>query len=290
LNCNGGGPSEAVMNRSESRFQGAGGDSLYLQAWLPEGPARAHLAIVHGVAEHSGRYPTLVHKGVMAGFGVWGFDLRGHGRSPGRPGHIRSWSEYLTDLAAFLDHIETRAAGRPRFVFGHSLGALIVLDFLETSPVDLAGAIISGAPIEPAGVAKPHLVATARLLSRLWPSFPLKPGIRGSQLTRDASIAAAYEADPLVHVRATARWGTECLAAVERVKRSPHALRLPVLFVHGGDDPLNLASGVQAYFERIPVEDKLLRVYAGSLHEPHNDLEAERVADELFAWIADHLG
>ena len=113
-----------MMNHRESRFAGAQGDSLYMQAWLPPAHPRGHLAIVHGVGEHSGRYAALVEKGVAEGFGVWGFDLRGHGRSPGKPGHIRSWSEYQQDLAAFLQVIAERDPGTPRFVLGHSLGAL----------------------------------------------------------------------------------------------------------------------------------------------------------------------
>jgi len=260
-----------------------------MQAWLPEGKARAHLAIVHGVAEHSGRYANLVQRGVSGGYGVWGFDLRGHGRSPGKPGHIRSWSEYQQDLTAFLHLIAERDPGVPRFVLGHSLGALIVLDFIEAPRPDLAGAILSGSPIEPAGVAPAYQIALARLLSRIWPSFTLSLRLSGGQLSRDPAAAAAYGSDPLVHRVATARWGTECLDAVQRVKRHPQAIRLPVLFVHGGKDPLNLPSGTTAFFEQISFEDKQLRIYPDSLHETHNDLEAVQVAEDLFAWMQARL-
>ncbi len=278
------------MNHQESHFAGAQGASLYMQTWLPLAQPRGHLAIVHGVAEHSGRYAALAQEGVAKGFGVWGFDLRGHGRSPGKPGHIRSWSEYQQDLVAFLQVIAERDPGAPRFVLGHSLGALIVLDFIEASRPELAGAILSGTPIEPAGVAQPHLVAIARLLSRVWPTFTLNLGLSGGSLSRDPAQAAAYESDPLVHRVATARWGTECLAAVERGKHHPQAIRVPVLFVHGGSDPLNLARGTAAFFEQIPFEDKQLRIYPDSLHEPHNDLDAALVAEEMFAWMSAHLG
>jgi len=277
------------MIQQEGRFPGADGVSLFFQTWQPEREARAHLAIVHGVAEHSGRYNRLVPKLLEAGCGVWGFDLRGHGRSPGKPGHIEAWTEYLKDLAEFLKRISERHPGTPIFVLGHSLGALIVLDFIESSPAGLAGAVVSGAPIEPAGVARPHLVAIARLLSRIWPPFALRLDIGGSALSRDPAQAAAYESDPLVHRVATARWGAECLAAVQRVKAHPDSIRLPVLFIHGENDPLNLASGTSAFFEHIAFEDKQLRVYPGSLHEPHNDLDAAQVADDLVSWIGAHL-
>lgn len=276
------------MVHVEERFAGVQGVSLYMQAWLPDEPARAHLAIVHGLAEHSGRYAHLVQRGVAERCGVWGFDLRGHGRSGGKPGHIASWSEYQQDLATFLGLVAERNPGTPRFVLGHSLGALIVLDFIESPRPALSGAILSGAPIEPAGVAQPHLVALARLLSRVWPTFTLNPGLTGSQLARDPAVAAAYQSDPLVHVVATTRWATECLAALRRVKAHPEQIRLPVLFVHGERDPINLASGTRAFFEQISFEDKELRVYPDSLHEPHNDLDARRVAGDMYTWMSAH--
>jgi alpha-beta hydrolase superfamily lysophospholipase len=194
----------------------------------------------------------------------------------------------LQDLAGLRARIAERHPGAPQFVLGHSLGALIVLDYVQSSPDGLAGAVVSGAPIEPAGVARPHRVAIARLLSRSWPSFTLKLDLGGSALSRDPAQAAAYESDPLVHRVATARWGTECLAAVQRVRAHPDSIRLPVLVLHGEKDPLNQASGTRAFFERIGSEDKQLIIYPGSLHEPHNDLDAARVAEDLTGWIGAH--
>ncbi|MCJ7513492.1 MAG: alpha/beta hydrolase [Anaerolineales bacterium] len=278
------------MIHLQDRFEGYGGTALFVQGWLPDGEARAHLAIVHGIAEHSGRYSNVVTHGTRGGFAVWGFDLRGHGRSEGRPGHIRSWAEYRNDLSAFLAYISDPRPEAPCFVLGHSLGALIVLDYVQTSSDGPTGAIISAAPIEPTGVARPHLVALARLLSTVWPTFTLNLGLAGKALSRDPEVAAAYESDPLVHKVATARWGSECLAAVKRVKSQPQAIRLPSLFIHGGKDPLNLARGVSAFFEQLTIEDKLLRLYPDSLHEPHNDLDAAVVVGDIFAWVTSHLG
>lgn len=278
------------MIRVENRFAGWRQISLYAQARLPDQQARAHVLIVHGLAEHSGRYQNIVQHLVPRGIAVWGFDLRGHGRSAGRHGHIQSWEEYRHDLDAYLRFVAERQPSGPRFMLGHSLGALIVLEYLLSKPVGLSGAIVSATPIDPAGVAKPHLVALARLLTNIWPTFALNPGLQGKDLSRDPVIAAAYEHDPLVHRVATARWGTECLAALERVKLHPERIQLPLLVLHGGADPINLPAGTEAYFARLSTPDRQIQIYPGTLHEPHNDLDHQQVVTDIERWLERQLG
>jgi alpha-beta hydrolase superfamily lysophospholipase len=71
------------MQRTEGSFRGLGGLSIYTQQWLPEGPPRAVLLLVHGYAEHSGRYGNLVEHFVPRGYAICALDHRGHGRSEG---------------------------------------------------------------------------------------------------------------------------------------------------------------------------------------------------------------
>jgi alpha-beta hydrolase superfamily lysophospholipase len=226
---------------------------------------------------------------VPHGYAVYGLDQRGHGRSPGQRGHINGWAEYRGDVDRFLQMVGRVWPGHPLFLLGHSLGALIVLDYLMHEPVDLAGAIISGAPIEPAGVAKPYLVALARLLSRVWPACPLEMGLDTSALSRNPEVVRAYEEDPLVHGKASARFGAESLGKVEWVKAHPEKITLPVLLVHGEADRLGLVDGTRSLFEQVTATDKELLVYPGSYHEVHNDLDHQQLAADLEDWLARHL-
>ena len=116
------------MNHHESTFGGSGGLDLYYQSWLPQTESNAIVAIVHGFGEHSGRYQNIVQHLVPLGYGIYGFDNRGHGRSPGRRGHIDSWREYHDDVAAFLTFIRKSGPSKPLFLLGHSMGTLIVLE------------------------------------------------------------------------------------------------------------------------------------------------------------------
>jgi alpha-beta hydrolase superfamily lysophospholipase len=277
------------MQHEEGTFQAAGEMILYYQSWVPEGNPRAILAIVHGFGEHSSRYPHVVEGLVPRGYAVYGFDLRGHGRSPGQRGHINAWAEYREDVRAFLQMIGEKEPGRPVFLLGHSMGALIALDYVMRQPGGLAGVVLSSLPIDPVGVAKAHLIAMARLLSRLWPTFAMEVGLETAALSRNPEVVRAYEEDPLVHGKATARWGTESLETVAWLKAHPAELTLPVLIIHGEADRLDAIEGVQVLFEQAASADKELKVDPGSYHEVHNDLDHAQMVSDLEAWLARHL-
>ncbi|HVD61408.1 MAG TPA: lysophospholipase [Gemmatimonadaceae bacterium] len=276
-----------------SRFEGAGGLSLVTKCWPPHGHSdetpRAVVALVHGISEHSGRYTALVEHFPTAGFALCAFDLRGHGQSEGRRGHIDEWQQYTDDVLAFLEHVRARYPGVPIFIYGHSLGALIVTQFVLTHPEGLSGMIVSGIPLRPTGVAKKPLVMLAKSLSRAWPTFSVSLGLDGSRLSRDPEMIRAYEQDKLVHHTATARWGTETLATIASVRTRLGEIDLPILILHGEADRVNSVEGSRDLFSGVSSQDKELHVYPGGTHEPHNDTIRDQVAHEVEEWIDKHL-
>ncbi len=277
------------MQHCEFDFEGMNGISLYSQRWLPEVHPRAILAIVHGIGEHSGRYMNIVNHMVSNGIGVYAYDLRGHGNSPGQSGHINSWVEYRIDLLDFLKEIRAQQSGHLIFLMGHSMGALIVLDFILSENEQLEGAIISGAPIEPAGVAKPYKVALARILSRIYPGFTIDLGLDVDAISRIPSVVESYRNDPLVHGKVSARWGTEFLSTVKSIKLRGENISIPLLMIHGEADRLNYAEGAKKFFDRIRIFDKEFISYPAGYHELHNDLDHEIMLSDILDWIDRHL-
>lgn len=263
---------------------------LFSKTWLPDDSPRAIVVIVHGVGEHIDRYKNLVDALVPAGYMVTGYNQRGHGHSQGKRGHINSWDEYRGDLRIFLDEVKKLEPEVPIFLYGHSMGSLVVLDYVLHDSKGLAGAIISGTALEPAGVAPPFLMWLARRLSGIVPGFTIKLKLKGSDLSRDPIVAKAYMEDPLVYWERTFRWGAESLRIVEWIKSRAGEINLPVLFIHGEADPLNLPSGAQSFYEQVQYPDKTLIVYPGGVHEPHNDLDFPRVTSDIEQWIARHIG
>ena len=279
----------ATAGLAEFNFPGTEGISLFGRCWSPQVQPRAVVALVHGISEHSGRYSAVVDGLTTAGFAVCAFDLRGHGRSGGQRGHIDRWSQYRDDVMAYLEQVKTRYPGLPVFIYGHSLGALIVTEYVLWHPAGLEGMIVSGIPLRPTGVAKKPLVLLARSLSRVWPRFSVSLGVDGTRLSRDPAMVKAYDEDPLVHHTATARWGTETLDAIDRVRSRMSEIGLPILILHGEDDPVNAVQGSRELFAAVSSKDKELHTYPGGKHEPHNDIQREQVVNDVEKWLTRQL-
>lgn len=275
------------INQSEFQFEGIDGLSLFGQYWLPYYPPKAILGIVHGIGEHIGRYNNVIKGMLTHQIGVVGFDLRGHGRSQGQRGHIDSWDEYRGDLELFLRWVDEQQFGCPMFLLGHSLGALIVSEFILYHPNNISGVILSGTALDQVGVASPLLVTFAKLLSRVLPTFKIKLNLDTGAITRDRKVIDAYEKDPLVHGITSVRFGTEALAAIKRIKMSAPQVRVPMFMVHGGEDRIISVYGAREYFCNASSSDGKFLNYVDSYHEPHNDLDYDKVVADIAEWIQD---
>lgn len=278
-----------VMEHAQETIESTGGMKLYYQAWRPPGEPRTVVAIVHGIGEHSGRFKNIVDYLVARGHAVYALDLRGHGRSSGQRGHLMSWAEYREDVRAFVERISTREAGRPLFIYGHSMGGLIVLDYVLRHPEGLSGTIISGPPFESVGVATPLLVTSARILSRVWPTFTLDVPLEAAALSRNAASVSHYLEDPLVHRKCSARWAVEAIDANVWVKAHAADLRLPLLMLHGEADRINTAAGTRRFFDSVTYPDKELYLVPGGYHEPHTDPGHEQVLQRVEDYLLAHV-
>jgi alpha-beta hydrolase superfamily lysophospholipase len=198
------------MKHSEETLIGFDGRELFFQSWKPEGAPKAVIAIVHGGMEHSGHYGFLVDSLVDKGFALAGLDLRGHGKSKGKRGHVMDWNEIREDMDSYLSRVQKEFPGRPLFLFGHSVGGTIALDYaLRRSPA-LAGVILSGAGIS-TGNASRVLLAINKLVSAVFPSFSVDANFDFSIVTRDPRVVKEYESDPLILSALSARFWAECL-------------------------------------------------------------------------------
>ena len=250
----------------------------------------AVVAMVHGLGEHSGRYASLHRALSGAGLAWAAADLRGFGRSPGTRGHVDGWADYRSDVAAILELGRAQAPGAPVFLFGHSMGGLIVLDYALREPHGIAGVAASGPALVPAGVRRPVLEVTARVLSLLVPKLSTELGLDPAGLSTDPQVAVDYLADPLVHGKVSMRWGAEIMASMAWVREHPASLRVPLLLQHGGADPINAASGTVAFYEAAGCADKTLRLYEGCRHEVHHDAARETFERDLVQWLLERSG
>jgi alpha-beta hydrolase superfamily lysophospholipase len=277
------------MEHSTGTFRGAGDVDIAFQRWLPEGTPRAALMIAHGFGEHGGRFMNVVNRLVPTGYAVYANDHRGHGRSPGQRGHINAWSEYRDDLGAFVRLVSEQQAGHPLFLMGHSMGGLIVLEYVEQHPEGLRGVIASAPLLTQPGIS-PVKLALGSVISRVMPAFSLDSGLDVTAISRDSAVVTAYRTDPLVQSKGTARLSTELTSAIRRTQAGAASWTLPLLIVHGTADRLVPPSGSKTFFEHVPASvDKERHEIDGGFHEPHNDTSKEQALDIEQQWLERHL-
>lgn len=276
------------MKHTENTFPGSGGMQLVYQTWRPETAVKAVLALVHGIGEHSGRYQHLVGYFVPKGYVVYGFDHRGHGRSPGQRGHINHWDEFRGDVQAYVQLIAKQEPGLPIFLLGHSLGGLITLDYLLHSPDGLRGAIVSAPPVSPAGM-PPFLQFLSRVLSRLSPTLSINNSLDINGVSRETAVVQAYLQDPLNHPKGTPRFGASFLDTTNWIQTHVADWKLPLLMYHGDADRLTNPRASRQFFDKIPYPDKTYISYPGGYHESHNDIHKEQVFADIEQWLGNRL-
>jgi alpha-beta hydrolase superfamily lysophospholipase len=279
------------MYHQDGTFEGCDGSRLYYQSWHPDERVRAILVIVHGLGGHSGQFSHVVQAMVSKGYAVYGFDARGHGRSPGQRGYINSWSEFREDLRFFLKWIKLLEPEHPLFLLGHSVGSVIVLDYglrFPNEAVDLQGVVLSAPILGQTGVS-PVKVAVGQLLSQVWPRFSLSTGLGLELGARNPTILAVYANDPLRHCRVSARFGTEFMKTVAWIHGHAVEWQVPLLILHGSGDRVALPDGGQRFFENAGCVDKERRDYADAYHELFDDLNYQEVLADLEEWLERHL-
>ncbi len=260
---------------------------LWGQAWLPAEAPKGVVCLVHGLGEHSGRYAPLAAFLNAAGFAVLAFDLRGHGRSGGKRGHF-AYEQALNDIAALLAEARQRFGNTPRFLYGHSLGGNLVLNYLLRRPAEtLQGAVATGPWLRLAFQPPAYKVWLARSVGALLPGLLQPSGLEVQYLSHDPAVVRAYVEDPLVHDRISAGLFVSAYRAGLWALEHADALRFPLLLMHGAEDHLTSAEASREFCARAG-EKCTLRLWEGMYHEVHNEPDKAAVYQTVVEWLEAH--
>lgn len=275
------------MKHQEGNFKGAENISLYYQTWQPEEP-KAVIGLVHGLGEHGGRYMNVVNGLVPKGFAMYALDTRGHGRSEGQRGHVNNFDEVRRDIRAYVELMQKEQPGLPLFLYGHSLGGLITLYYVLNHPEGLRGVIISAPALGKLSVS-PILLGIGQVLSRFVPTAGLNTNLDATAISRDTAVVAAYQNDPLVHGKGSAKGSAEVVRAIQWVEGHARDWKPPLLMFHGTADRLTSPEGSRTFFENVTIADKKYISYPDGYHETHNDIHYPQLLADLEAWLTAHL-
>ena len=277
------------MKHLEGKFKGRKDLSLYYQSWLPAQDLKAILLVVHGFAEHSGRYMNIVNHFVPKGYAVYGLDHRGHGRSEGLRGYVERFSYYLDDLKTFFDIVRSEHDDAKVFIVGHSMGGAIATAYAVEHQDEFDGLILSGAGLKMSNGSLRMLVPIVRILSMLLPKMGIT-FIDVSTISRDEDVVEAYVNDPLVYWgKIRARLGSELAMVMQKLPQQMPEIVLPILIMHGTADRLVDPEGSRLLYEKISSEDKTLKLYDGFYHEIFNEPGREQVSKDMEGWLNTRL-
>lgn len=279
------------LSKGEKMVAVGGGVELYLRWVRPESP-KGTVLLAHGAGEHCGRYLHLERAFTDAGWSLYAYDQRGHGKSTGRRMHVDGFDDYVDDLAKVYDEVKVHAGEGRVFVYGHSMGGLIVATWAALRRPAVWGVILSAPPFQIAVPVPKAKIAAAKVLSKIVPTLALANEIDPNLLSRDSAVGRAYVMDSAVARKATVRWGAEFLRGVDRMATRAAEMEVPFLLVHGTADGIAGVEGSKAFFSKAASSDKTMKLYEGAFHEVHNELAVDRnrLFSDVLAWLDAHRG
>lgn len=273
------------MKHYETTWKSKDGLDIFAQAWGPDVvQPRAVACLVHGLGEHSSRYAHVAEALSKEGVILFTADLRGHGKSAGARGHINSIEDFMQDIDTLFEQAHTRYTGLPLFLYGHSLGGILVLHYALKRKMNVKGVIATSPGLHTALKKQPVKIFLAKTLGSLMPSTALASGLEVNGISRDKSVIDAYNADPLNHGLVSLGFGKIMIDVVKWTLDHAKDFSYPLLLLHGKKDPIAFVSSSIEFAE--PLKEKCtLVLWDEGLHELHNEPEKAEVFKTMALWM-----
>lgn len=294
-------------------FRGENGRDMYTWCWPAQTKLSGILQIIHGMAEHAGRYADFARFMNSRGYTVYACDLRGHGRTGdmnGDHGYLckDGFRGITKDQGLLTRLIRQRHPGTPVFLLGHSFGSFIAQEYIKYFGNDVSAVILTGSakmsgPDITAGRILSSLLALSgvrrrsKLLDML--SFgsynrkiPVSSG-RFSWLSTDEKQVRMYEADRYCGNVMTTGFFLAFFNGLSRLYNASGARNipknLPVLLMSGKDDPVGKygrrVGRLEKWYKTIGMTDISLTLYEGARHEIINEAIHDRVYSDIARWL-----
>ena len=276
------------MKTFEDNFKTKDGLSLYWRGWECEQDAKGMICLVHGLGEHCNRYGHVASFFNQHEINFYAFDLRGHGKSEGTRGDTPSYDALMDDIQLFLEHAETRGSALPVFLYGHSLGGNLVLNYLLRRQPKVKGAVISAPALGLAFEPPKAKLLLGRLLSIVLPSMAIASDLETKALSHDKAVVEAYEKDPLVHDRLTGRLFFGFRDAGDWALEHAADLDVPTLLMHGSEDRLTSVEASRKFAKKAGSICEFV-LWENFFHELHNEVNKDEVFDYVLKWIENLL-
>ena len=300
----------------EFYLQSKGSGRIHCAIWRPKEQPKAVIQLIHGIAEHIGRYDAFANVLREQGYVVTAEDHMGHGGSieGGTQGFFTGgWLSAVAGVRQLYDEVHAQYPELPYVMLGHSMGSFLLRTYLYTYPRTLRGAIISGT-----GWEAPATIKAGRLMCRLEEKRigEKKVSKRLNDLMFGAynkhfrpvrtdkdwicsvnSVVDAYIADPLSGFDATVGLARDMLGGIEMNEKPENLDKMdkgmPVLFISGAKDPVGgMSKGVLRCidaFKRSGMRDVSIRIYPEGRHEMLNESNRVEVYSDILKWLDEKI-
>lgn len=273
------------MAHYETNWKSKDGLEIFAQAWEPDVvQPKAVVCLVHGLGEHSSRYTHVAEAFNKEGIILFTADLRGHGKSDGARGHINSIEDFMEDIDGLFGQARSRYVGLPLFLYGHSLGGILVLHYTLLRKPNIKGVIATSPGLHTALEKQPLKVLLAKVLGALAPTTSLASGLDANGISHDEKVIQAYNNDPLVHDKVTLGFGRIMLGVTKWTLENAKNFPLPLLLLHGKKDPIAFVSSSTEFAESLK-EKSTLVLWDEGFHELHNEPEKAEVFKTMTLWM-----
>lgn len=244
---------------------------------------RAVIILVHGVGDHIERFRGWAESFSTEKIGFAGVDLPGHGTSDGRRGHIKNYD--LTDemITILLNESKKTFPGIPQFLYGHSMGGGIVLDYLLRKNPRIKGAIVTSPWLKLSFEPDRSKLMLAAIMGKLIPGLIQQSGLVIEHISHDSNVIEKYKKDPLVHDKISLGLFNNATNAGRNALKNASDLKLPVLLMHGSGDLITSPEGSREFASKTKMVQ--LKIWDEGYHELHNELFKDEVFSYIINWI-----
>lgn len=255
---------------------------FYGQVWQAK-TTKAVVVLVHGMGEHSGRYNHVAKQMTENSFSVVAFDHFGHGKTSGKRGHNPNFEAVLESVTKTINKAKELYPNKPIFLYGHSMGGNVVINYVLRKNTDLKGVIATSPFLKLAFQPPVFKLSIGKFLQKIAPAITMGNELDANDISREKTEVDKYINDPLVHNKISPNFSITFIETGKWAIKNADKLKISMIIFHGTDDKIIDYKGSEEFVNN--TEKASLKLYKGGYHELQNDLCKVEMITDVINWL-----